>query len=176
MAVIRPEKEASIAELRQDFQGAQIAVLANNQGLSVAQVTRLRKQLREAGVKFKVAKNTMIRIAANQEGIQGLDKYLEGPTMVAFSADPVTPAKLLTEFLTKEKNAKLELKAALLNGQVFEADKIKAIAELPPREHLIAQVIAGVQSPLVGVVSAVNGILSGVVYAVDARLRQLEGA
>lgn len=176
MPVIRPEKEASVSELREQFRKAKIVVLGNNTGLSVAQVTRLRKALRESGVTFKVAKNTLIRIAAKAEGIEGLDSYLNGPTVVAFSEDPVAPAKKLTEFITKEKNVKLELKAALLEGEVFGADKIKAIAELPPREVLIAQIIGGVQAPLAGVVGAVNGILSGVVYAIDARIRQLEEA
>lgn len=174
MPVLRSQKEASIVDLREQFRKAKIAVLVDNKGLSVAQMTKLRKDLREAGVTFKVAKNTLIRIAAKAEGVNGLDPYLNGPTVVAFSTDLVAPAKKLTEFLTKEKNAKLELKAAYLEGEVFGADKIKSIAELPPREVLIAQVIAGVQAPLVGVVGAVNGILSGVVYAIDARLRQLE--
>jgi len=174
MPVTKAEKEVTIAELREQFKQAKIAVLGNNNGLTVAQVTRLRRNLREAGVTLRVAKNTLIRIAAQAEGVKGLDPYLNGPTVVAFSSDPVAPAKKLTEFIAKEKNVKFELKAAYLDGEVFGADKIKVIAELPPREVLISQVIAGVQAPLVGVVSAVNGILSGVVYAIDARLRQLE--
>ncbi len=176
MAVVRADKEASISELREQFKKAKVVVLSNNLGLSVAQVTRLRRELRNAGVTFKVAKNTLIRIAARAEGINGLDPYLKGPTVVAFSDDPVAPAKKLTEFIAKEKNVKFELKAALLEGEVFGADTIKTLAELPPREVLIAQVIAGVQAPLVGVVGAVNGILAGVVYAIDARLRQLDEA
>lgn len=179
MAVqIRPEKAAAVAELKEKISAAKAVVLANNKGLNVAQAVKLRKEFRAKNVEFKVAKNTLIRIAAKELGIEGLDPLLEGPTTLAISYDDeVTGAKLITEFVGKDRNPKLEIKGGVLEGRVINAAAVKELADLPSKEVLVAQVIAGVQAPLVGVVGAVNGILASVVYAIDARIRQLgEGA
>lgn len=166
-----------VADLKEKFRRARAVVLADNKGLTVAESTRLRRELREAGVEFKVAKNTLIRIAARELQIEGLDPLLNGPTTLAFSyQDEVTAAKKLKEFIGRDRNPKLEVKGGLLEGRVLDAAGVQALADLPPKEVLVAQVIAGVQAPLAGVVGAVNGILAQVVWAIDARIRQLEGS
>lgn len=173
---VRPEKAAVVEELKEKFRRARTVVLADNKGLTVAESTKLRRQLREAGVEFKVAKNTLIRIAAQEVGIQGLEALLSGPTTLAFGyTDEVTAPKKLKEFVARDRNPKLEVKGGLLDGRVIDAEGVRALADLPPKEVLVAQVIAGVQAPLAGVVGAVNGILAQVVWAIDARIRQLEG-
>lgn len=172
---IRPEKELSVAQVKAALQNAKSVVLADNKGLSVAQSTKLRKELREAGVDLKVAKNTLIRIAARDLGIEGLDQYLHGTTTLAFSnAEEATAAKKIREFFAKEKAPKFVVKAGILEGKVIDADGVKSLADLPSREVLLAQVLAGIQAPLTGVVGAVNGLLSSFAYALDARIKQLE--
>ena len=172
---IRPEKELSVAQVKEAMQNAKSVVLADNKGLSVAQSTKLRKELREAGVDLKVAKNTLIRIAARDLGIEGLDQYLHGTTTLAFSnAEEATAAKKIREFFAKDKAPKFVVKAGILEGKVIDANGVKSLADLPSREVLLAQVLAGIQAPLTGVVGAVNGLLSSFAYALDARIKQLE--
>jgi large subunit ribosomal protein L10 len=172
---IRPEKELTVAQVKEAMQNAKSVVLADNKGLTVSQVTKLRKELREAGVELKVAKNTLVRIAARDLGIEGLDQYLHGTTTLAFSnAEEATAAKKIREFFAKEKAPKFVVKAGILEGKVIDAEGVKSLADLPSREVLLAQVLAGIQAPLTGVVGAVNGLLSSFAYALDARIKQLE--
>lgn len=172
---IRPEKELSVAQVKEAMQNAKSVVLADNTGLTVSQSTKLRKELREAGVDLKVAKNTLIRIAARDLGIEGLDQYLHGTTTLAFSnAEEATAAKKIREFFAKDKAPKFVMKAGILEGKVIDADGVKSLADLPSREVLLAQVLAGIQAPLTGVVGAVNGLLSSFAYALDARIQQVE--
>ncbi|HWI61055.1 MAG TPA: 50S ribosomal protein L10 [Symbiobacteriaceae bacterium] len=175
MAVIRPEKELSIAQVKERLQKAKSVVLADNNGMTVAQVTKLRKELREAGVDLKVAKNTLVRIAAQDLGIEGLDKYLHGTTTMAFSnVDEASAAKKIRDFFAKDKAPKFIVKAGILEGKVIDANGVKSLADLPSREVLLAQVLAGIQAPLQGVAGALNGLLSSFAYALDARIKQLE--
>lgn len=172
---IRPEKELAVQQLKEAIQNAKSVVLADNLGLSVAEVTKLRKELRAAGVELKVAKNTLIRIAAQELGIEGLDPYLHGTTTLAFShQDEASGAKKIREFFAKEKNPKLVAKAGILEGKVIDAEGVKSLADLPSREVLLAQVLGGIQAPLTGVANAINGLLSSFAYCLDARIRQLE--
>lgn len=172
---IRSEKEFSVQQVKAALQNAKSVVLADNKGLTVAQTTKLRKELREAGVDLKVAKNTMIRIAARDLGIEGLDPYLHGTTTLAFSnLEEATAAKKIREFFAKDKAPKFVVKAGILEGKVIDANGVKSLADLPSREVLLAQVLAGIQAPLVGVAGAFNGLLSSFAYALDARIKQLE--
>lgn len=172
---IRAEKQQSVADLKVALQNAKSVVLANNNGMTVAQVTKLRKELRAVGVDLKVAKNTMIGIAAQELGIEGLDPFLHGTTTLAFSnQDEASAAKKIREFFVKDKDPKFVMKAGILEGKVIDANGVKALADLPSREVLLAQVLAGIQAPLQGVVGALNGLLSSFAYALDARIKQLE--
>lgn len=172
---IRPEKELSVAQVKQALSEAKSVVLADNKGMTVAQVTKLRKELRDAGVTVKVAKNTLIRIAARDLGIEGLDRYLHGTTTMALSyQDEASAAKKIREFFAKDKDPKFIVKAGILEGKVIDAEGVKSLADLPSREVLLAQVLAGIQAPLVGVAGALNGLLSSFAYALDARIKQLE--
>lgn len=172
---VTPEKELSVAQLKERLQRAKSVVLANNKGLNVAETTRLRKELRNNGVEMKVAKNTIIRVAARQLGIEGLDQYLHGTTTLFLSYnDEATGAKILSQAIAKEKNPKLEIKAGILENRAIDAKGVKSLADLPPKEVLLAQVLAGIQAPLANVAGVVNGLLASFAYALDARIRQLE--
>lgn len=173
---IRPEKAASIAEIKEKFQSAASVVLVNNKGLDVAQTTKLRKALREAGVEFKVAKNTLVLRAAKEVGIEGLDDLLHGPTNLAISKDHVAAAKALKDFFAKDKAPKVEIKGGILDGKVVDAKAVAALADLPSREVLLAKVAGGMQAPLAGFAAVAAGVLRSFAYAVDARRKQLESA
>lgn len=174
---VTSEKQAIVAELKERFVNAKGAVLTNYRGLTVAQDTNLRRKLREAGVEYRVVKNTMTRIAANEAGLEGLAAHLEGPTALAISfTDPVAPAKIISDFVKENKLEVLEVKAGVVEGSVIDAQGVKALAALPPREVLIAQVLAGMQSPIAGLVNVLQGSIRNLVYALDAVRQQKESA
>lgn len=164
---IRPEKAGKVAELKDLLTSSKGVVLVDYCGLTVAEDTELRSKMREAGVKYMVAKNTFIRIAAQEAGIEGLDAYLEHNTAVAFSAeDPVAPAKILNDF-SKEHKA-LEIKAGILDGKVIGLDEVKAVAELPSREELLAKLVGSMQAPISGLVNVLQGTIRNFVYTLEA--------
>ena len=164
---IRPEKAGKVAELKDLLSSSKGAVLVDYCGLTVAEDTELRSKMREAGVKYMVAKNTFIRIAAKEAGIEGLDAYLEHNTAVAFSAeDPVAPAKILNDF-SKDHKA-LEIKVGILDGKVIALDEVKALAELPSREELLAKLVGSMQAPISGLVNVLQGTIRNFVYTLEA--------
>lgn len=160
------EKAQVVSEIRDRFGKSSGVVLADYRGLTVAQVTQLRAQLRQAGVEYRVLKNTLVKRAANEVGVQGLDPYLEGPTALAFSADPVAPAKVLADFAKTNKN--FQIKAGVVEGKVVGPDGVKALAELPPREILLSMVLRGMQAPLTGMANVLQGPIRKFGYALEA--------
>lgn len=170
-------KQAIVADIKEKLAGAKGMVITSYRGLTVAQDTKLRSKFREAGVHYQVVKNTMTRIAAHEAGIEGLDQYLEGTTAIAVSnTDPVAPAKVISDFIKEHKLDSLEIKAGMVEGKVIDAAGVKSLAALPTREVLIAQVLAGMQSPIVGLVNVLQGSIRNVVYALDAVRKQKESA
>ena len=173
--VIRPEKVAMIAELKETMKNAKGAVLTDYRGIKVAQDTKLRRKMREAGVKYSVIKNNMASIAAKEAGIEGLDGYLKGPlAMVSSDKDPVAAAKLISEFI--KENRIMEIKGGLVEGKVIDADGVKALANLPSREVLLARLLGSMQSPITGFVTVLQGNIRNLVYALDAVRQQIESA
>ena len=166
-------KEPVVKEIREKLAASTGAVITDYRGLNVAEVTELRRKLREAGVDYKVLKNTLTRIAAAEIGLQGLNPYLEGPTAIAFGAeDAIVPAKIIAEFAKTHKN--LEIKAGIIDGRVIDVDGVKALADLPSREVLLANLLGGMQSPMYGFVGSLQGVLRKFVYALDAVRQQKE--
>ncbi len=171
--VIRPEKVAMIAELKETMKNAKGAVLTDYRGIKVAQDTKLRRKMREAGVEYLVIKNNMASIAAKEAGIEGLDNYLKGPlAMVSSAKDPVAPAKLISEFI--KENRIMEIKGGLVEGKVIDAEAVKALASLPPREVLIARLLGSMQSPITGLVNVLQGNIRNLVYTLEAVRQQKE--
>lgn len=173
MPITRAKKEAIIGELEEKFANSKVAILTDYRGLTVAEATKLRRRLREAGCEFKVAKNTLTAKVARKMGLEEVISYLEGPVAIAFGVDPVAPAKILTEFIRESK--KMEIKAGILEGRVIDAKGVRGLADLPPREVLLGRVLGGMQVPLYGFAGALAGVLRSFVYAVEALRRQRAG-
>ena len=138
-------KQAVVAQLKEQLESAKGVVLTSYKGLTVAQDTELRRELREAGVSYHVVKNTMLRIAAKEAGIEGIEEHLEGTTAFAFSTeDAVAPAKVICGFIKKNKLEDAEVltvKVGMVEGKVIGVDEVKALAALPSREELIAKLL-----------------------------------
>lgn len=140
-------KQPIVAEIAELFDGAAAAVVADYRGLTVEQDTELRKKLREAGVSYKVYKNTMIRFAAKGTAFEALEPNLEGPTALAVSkTDATAPARILAEFAKKAEA--LELKGGVVDGVYYDAKAIKEIATIPSREILLGKLLGSIQSPI----------------------------
>jgi large subunit ribosomal protein L10 len=175
MAVIRPEKAAKVAELKELLTNSKCAILVDFCGLTVAQDTVLRRKMREAGVNYSVVKNTLLRIAAEEAGIEGLEPVLEHNTAIAVAPeDPVAVAKIICEFA--KENKALKVKIGVLDGKVISAEEIKALAALPPKEVLIAKMLGSMNAPISGFVNVLQGTIRNVVYALEAVRKQKESA
>lgn len=140
-------KQPIVRAIVDDIQGAQSIVLVDYRGLTVAQDTELRKQLREAGIIYKVCKNTMMKRAFEGTEFAALDEYLEGPSAIAISKDDATaPARIISKFA---KDAKaLELKAGVVEGTAYDAEALAEIAKIPSREELLSRLLGSLQSPI----------------------------
>src|SRR5690606_16348610 len=135
--------------------------------------SELRKKLRKAGVELRVVKNTLTRLAAEKADLKDLHAYLEGPTALAFGYDdPVSPAKILSEFAKDHKN--LELKGGVLEGKVIDQAMVAALAELPTREVLLGQLAGLLQAPIRNLVYVLSAPIRNTVYVLDAVRRQKE--
>ena len=156
-------KKTVIEEINGKFARAKTAVLVDYRGLTVAQDTELRSQLRAAGVEYCVLKNTMIKLATKEMGLDQLPEQLNGPTAVAFGyEDAIAPAKILSDFIKKTK--KMSIKCGVCEGNYFDAAGIEALANLPSREVLIAKVMGSIMSSV-----------SKFVYCVEALRKKQAG-
>lgn len=151
------KKQPIVAEISDLLDGAKAAVLVDYRGLTVEQDTQMRKQLREAGVVYKVYKNTMINFAVKGTEFEVLVPHLEGPTALAVSKEDATaPARILFNF---SKTAdKLELKAGVVDGTYYDNDGIKIIATIPSREELLGKLLGSIQSPITNLARVLNQI------------------
>lgn len=140
-------KQPIVAEISEVIKGAQSVVLVDYRGLTVEEDTALRKQLREAGVNYKVYKNTLMNFAFKGTDFEALAPYLNGPSAIAVSTEDATaPARVLAEFAKKAKN--LEIKAGVVEGTLYDAKGMQAVAEIPSRDVLISKLLGSLQSPI----------------------------
>ncbi|RKQ32357.1 50S ribosomal protein L10 [Oceanobacillus halophilus] len=147
MSSVIEQKKQLVEEITDKFRNSQTTVVVDYRGLDVSEVTELRKQLREAGVDFKVYKNTMARRAAEAAELDGLSDTLVGPTALAFSNDDaVAPARILKNF-SKEHEA-LELKGGVIEGKTATLDQIKELADLPNYEGMVSMLLSVLQAPI----------------------------
>ena len=143
----RQIKEAKVAEIKEKLEKAQGVALASYQGLTVEEDTMLRKSLREAGVEYKVYKNSLVTLAANELGLSDLEQYLEGPVSIACGYEDATaPARVLNDFAKDHK--KLELKAGVVDGIVYDKAGVEKLATIPSKEVLIAKLLGSIKSPI----------------------------
>ncbi|BAM46244.1 MAG: 50S ribosomal protein L10 [Amphibacillus sp.] len=147
MSKVLEKKKQIVSEIATKFRDSQSTVLVDYRGLDVAEVTELRKQLREAGVEYKVYKNSMSRRAAAEAELTELDELLVGPTAIAFSDnDVIAPAKILNNFAKEHKD--LEIKGGVIEGKVASLDQIKELADLPNYEGLLSMLLSVLQAPV----------------------------
>lgn len=166
------EKEASVAEFVQRMRENEVAIVTKYVGVTVAQVTELRKKLREAGVEFKVYKNTLATRGLRELGLEKAAEFMEGPTAWAFSKDPAAPAKLLKEF-SKTVN-KVAMSGGVLSGQVVSEAKVKVLADLPSAQELRAQVVGVMAMPMRNLVGALSALPRNLANVVDQIRKQKE--
>lgn len=140
-------KKEQVVEITEKFQKSVAAVVVDYRGLKVEEVTELRKQFREAGIDYKVYKNTLMRLAAKNAGYDELAEHLTGPNAVAFSYDdPVAPARIVDNFMKEHKQ--LELKFGIVEGAFYNEAQIQALAKVPSREVLIAKLLGSLKAPV----------------------------
>ena len=167
MANPRKEKEAAIDMLRDKLENSRASVLTDYRGLTVEEMNDLRRKLREENIEFKVAKNTLTRIAAKEVGLEDINQYLEGPTAIAFGVDdPVVPAKILSQFAKDHKA--LEIKAGVLEGEVIALERVKALADLPSKEQLLGQIANAMQAPISNLVNVLQAPIRDLAMVVEA--------
>ncbi len=174
----RAPKIEVVAQLTELLKSEHGFILVNNRGLSVAQATELRAKFRENNVAFKMVKNTLLKRALDDSGVDStqFDDLLKRETMIAIGHDePVTPAKVLTEFLKNNEDV-LEIKGGYLDGKVIDPAGVEALSKLPSKEELIAKMLGSLQAPTQNLVYALYQTVAKVVYAVDAHRRKLEDA
>ena len=164
-------KQAAVADVVDKMQRAQSVVVLDYRGLTVAEVSDLRSKFREAGVEYKVIKNNMLKRAAEDLKIEGVEDYFKGPTAVAFGfEDPVAPAKILCKFV--KDAGKTEIKGGILDGQAMDAKKVESLSKLPSKEELIAKMMGSLNAPITNFALALQAIPRGLACALKAVAEQ----
>ena len=163
----KTSKADTVEAMRRLIADQKGTVLAEYRGLTVADITGLRKKLREVDAEFKVVKNTLIRRAAKESGFSRLDEFFFGPTAIGFTmGDPVALAKTLREFATGNK--KIRLKAGYLEGKVLSEKEIETLADVPPREVLLSRLVGGMASPIARLVQMLSGPQRKLAYVLQS--------
>ncbi|MFQ5705809.1 MAG: 50S ribosomal protein L10 [bacterium] len=171
----RPEKVAVVEEVASKIKDAKSVFLTDFTGLNVEEINKLRRSFRAASVEYRVVKNTLARLSCKAAGHEELVEYLEGPTALAFGeSDPVTPAKVITEFARKTDKPKI--KACLFEGVLVGTDRMGEIASLPSKNELIAKLLGTMNAPLTGLAVSLSGILRNLAYALQAVKKQKENS
>jgi large subunit ribosomal protein L10 len=169
----RTEKEQLVDDLSAKIKGANALYYTDFTGLNVKRMTELRRRLRKAGVEYVVIKNTLALRAASQSGLPSAE--LRGPTGVVIGADPVAAAKVLSDF-ARENEQRPEVKGGLLEGRPIDTAQVKQLASLPSREQMLAELGAGLQSPMAAFVGALSGLLYMFAGALESLREQRESA
>lgn len=171
------QKEETITDIATALKGSQALLFTDYRGLTVSQVSDLRKLLRESETTFSVVKNTLFKRAA--DGIltidPSMDATLSGPTAIAFAMkDPVASAKTLVDYIAANRNTPLKIKGGVISGKYIDAAQVGDLSRTPPREVLISQLLGSFNAPITGFVTTLNGIIANFVYTVQAIADQKE--
>lgn len=171
-----PRKVAMLAEIKDRMERASVVISADYRGLTVAQLTDLRRALRPATVDVNIVKNTLAALAATQAGRPEMSELLDGPTALAIGfGDPIAPVKLLTEHLRQRRLA-LTIHGGWLEGKILDAKGVESLATMPSKEQMIADVVGKLQSPLYNFAGLLQSTIRNFAGLVESRARQLEGA
>ena len=168
-------KEKKVVEIRARFEETQGAILADFQGLTVSEITELRRALKANQAEMQVVKNRLVRLAIQDTPFSVLDKEFQGPTAVTFcDGEMIEPARELSKFAAA--HPALEIKCGMFDGNLMDGSEVERIAKLPPREVLLAQLFGTLQGPITGLVRALNGILVNLVMTLSAIRDQKSGS
>jgi len=160
-------KSQKIEYYKKQFENAKVAVIADYRGLTVEEITDLRRSLQKADADFTVTKNTLCKVAVQGTNYEAITELMQGPTAVAFGyGDEVGAAKVLSKFI--KDNKKGEILGAVLEGKALNADEAKKLASMPGRDELYAKMLGSINSPATGIIYSVNGVMSALVRAVAA--------
>ncbi len=166
----KQEKVKAINEL---MSKAKVAIVSDYKGLSVKEITELRRNLQQEKGDFTVMKNTLTKIAIKGTDFEKLEEFMVGSSAIAFGfEDQVSPAKVLTKFIKEKK--KTSIKGAVLDGQVLTASQVKELSEMPSKDELYAKILGSINSPASGIVNTVSGVSRALVTAMDAVRKQKE--
>lgn len=163
------QKEQTVAGLREIIAASKGAILTDYRGLTVADVTNLRKKLRENKAEYHIVKNTLFKLALGTEISPELEKLLVGPTAIVFAQeDIVAPAKAVLDFVVAARKPEVKVKGGYLDGKVYDVAQVTAISKLPPREQIVAQLIGTLNGPVSSLVGTLDGILGEFVRTIQS--------
>lgn len=164
-------KQEKIEAMKENFAKAKVAVVTEYRGLTVEEITKLRRALQKENSDYMVTKNTLAKVAAKGTQFEVLEEVLKGPVAIAFGfADEVAPAKVLKKFIKEAKKG--QIVAAALDGKLLDAKETEVLADLPSKEELYAKMLGCINSPATGIAGAVNAVMSGLVRAMDQVAKQ----
>ena len=164
-------KQEKIEAMKENFAKAKVAVVTEYRGLTVEEITKLRRALQKENSDYMVTKNTLAKVAAKGTQFEVLEEVLKGPVAIAFGfADEVAPAKVLKKFIKEAKKG--QIIAAALDGKLLDAKETAVLADLPSKEELYAKMLGCINSPATGIAGAVNAVMSGLVRAMDQVAKQ----
>ncbi|HSA06577.1 MAG TPA: 50S ribosomal protein L10 [Candidatus Gastranaerophilales bacterium] len=168
-------KKEKIKTIEEIMSKAKVAIVSDYKGLSVSEITDLRRKLQEEKGDFTVLKNTLAKIAIKGTKFEQLEQFLKGPSAIAIGfEDEVSPAKVITKFLKDNKKIVLEIKGGVLDGKAITPNQVKEISNLPSKPELYAKMLGCINSPAQGLVNTVNGVARGLVTAMEAIRKQKE--
>ncbi len=160
-------KDEKIAKIKENVDKAQVAIVTEYKGMTVEEITKLRRALQKDGGDYMVTKNTLAKIALKDTPYEVLTEKLTGPIAIAFGfEDPVSPAKVLSKFIKETKKGTVV--AAALDGKLLSAEEAKALAEIPSKEEIYAKMLGSINSPATGIVGAINAVMASLTRAVAA--------
>jgi large subunit ribosomal protein L10 len=168
-----PRKRETVKELQKLFKGSQVLIFTDYRGLSVSEISNLRRQLREKGVEYHVAKNTLTTLAAHRSGLDNMNPMLDGPTAIAFVGDDIPgAAKVLSDFVRTSKI--LQIRGGLAGSIVLNADQVGDLTKILTRPEYIARVLGLMQSPMSSMVNVLSGTIRSFMNVMQARVDQLK--
>jgi len=167
------KKKETVKELSHLFENSQVLIFTDYRGLSVADITSLRRQLRDKGVEYHVTKNTLTELAANRSDLDGMIPMLDGPTAIAFVNDDIPgAAKVLTDFVRNSKI--LQIRGGLMGKSVISSDQVNDLTRILSREQYLSQLMGAMKAPIQSFTNVLNAPLQGFVNVLNARLDQLK--
>jgi len=165
-------KTEKVEEIKEVIAKAKVAIVSDYRGLSVADITNLRRRLQKEDGDYTVVKNTLAKLAIKDTKFEGLEEFLKGPSAIAFGfGDEVAPAKVILKYLKEAKKTN-EVKGGVLDGKVITAKEVRAISDLPTKPELIAKIMGSLSSPAQGLTNTLNGVARALVIAMEEVRKQ----